>query len=64
MDSKGIMVAEAARVLSVHPETVRRWERRGLIKARRNYRRFRVFDLQDVLRMKERREELTSENSQ
>lgn len=59
MDSKAIMVAEAARVLSVHPETVRRWERKGLMRAKRDYRRFRVFDLQEVLRMKERMEKLT-----
>lgn len=55
----GIYIAEAARALNAHPETIRRWERRGLLQAKRDYRGFRVFDPEDILRMKQRIEQLT-----
>ncbi len=54
-----LLVSEAAQLLKAHPESVRRWERRGLLRAKRDYRGFRVFHLSEVLRLKERREQLT-----
>jgi DNA-binding transcriptional MerR regulator len=55
-----ITVSKAAEKLGCHPETVRRLERRGILKAKRDYRNFRVFDLADVMRIKREREVLRS----
>jgi DNA (cytosine-5)-methyltransferase 1 len=60
---KGILISEAARVLEAHPETIRRWERRGLLRAKRDYRGFRVFDPEEVSLLKKRKQELTEAKS-
>jgi DNA-binding transcriptional MerR regulator len=51
-------VSKAAKELGCHPETVRRLERRGILKAKRDYRNFRVFELADIMRVKKEREML------
>jgi len=53
-----LKVSQAAKELGCHPETVRRLERRGVLKAKRDYRNFRVFDLDEVLKVKVEREAL------
>jgi len=53
-----LKVAQAAKKLGCHPETVRRLERRGVLKAKRDYRNFRVFDLDEILKVKAEREAL------
>jgi len=53
-----LTVSQVAKELGCHSETVRRLERRGILKAKRNYRNFRVFELADVLKVKEERETL------
>lgn len=53
-----LTVAKAARYLECHPETVRRLEKRGELKARRDYRGFRIFDLEEILKLKRIRERL------
>ncbi len=53
-----LTVSKAAKELGCHPETVRRLERRGVLKAKRDYRNFRVFDLAEVLKVKAERETL------
>jgi DNA-binding transcriptional MerR regulator len=53
-----LTVSKAAKELKCHPETVRRLERRGVLKAKRDYRNFRVFDLGDVLKVKAERKKL------
>lgn len=53
-----LTVSKAAKELGCHPETIRRLERRGILKAKRNYRNFRVFELADVLKVKSERERL------
>ena len=58
MDEGLITVSKAAEILNCHPETVRRLERRGLLIAKRDYRRFRIFDINDVLQLKKERERL------
>jgi MerR family transcriptional regulator/heat shock protein HspR len=48
-----LSTAAAARVIGVHPQTLRSYERDGLIEAVRtpgNQRRFRLGDLQQLLR--------------
>ena len=56
-----LTVAKVADILSVHPETVRRLTRRGTLRAKRDYRNFRIFDLKDVLKTKKELEELSKE---
>ena len=53
-----LRVSEAAEVLSVAPITVRRMDARGELKSRRDWRGHRVFDLDEVMRAKEKRERL------
>ena len=57
-------VSKAAKELGCHPETVRRLEKRGILKAKRNYRNFRVFELADILKVKSERETLRNANKQ
>jgi DNA-binding transcriptional MerR regulator len=53
-----LSVSKTAEVLGCHPETVRRLERRGLIKAKRNFLNHRIFDSEEVRELKEKRERL------
>lgn len=53
-----LRVSKAADLLDVHPETVRRMDARGELRSRRDWRGHRVFDLEEVLRAKEKRERL------
>ncbi len=57
-------VSKAAKELGCHPETVRRLEKRGILKAKRNYQNFRVFELADILKVKSERETLRNANKQ
>jgi DNA-binding transcriptional MerR regulator len=51
-------ISMAAQVIPCHPDTLRNLERKGLIRAKRDYRGFRVFDLEDLLKLKKERQEL------
>ena len=62
MTQQGLTVSAVAEILKCHPETVRRLNRRGLLKAKRNYRNFRIFDLKEVLKAKKQLEELEDES--
>jgi len=53
-----LTVTKAAKIVNCHPETLRRLERRGLLKAQRDYRGFRIFDLNDLLKLKREREKI------
>ena len=50
--------AKAAAFVGLHPETLRRLNNRGLLRAKRDWRGHRVFCLQDLLRLKSEREQL------
>ena len=55
MDMRGkefIGVAEAAEILGISTDTIRRWEKKSLIKAKRNGNNYRVFDLSELERCK------------
>jgi DNA-binding transcriptional MerR regulator len=54
--SNPVFVSEAARELGVAPETVRVWERRGLLRATRTPSGTRVFERADVLELARKRE--------
>jgi len=51
-------VAEGAEFIGCHANTLRRLDKVGIIKARRDYRGHRVFMIQDLLRLKSERERL------
>jgi DNA-binding transcriptional MerR regulator len=50
-----LFITDAAKVIPCHPDTLRRLERQGRIKAVRDYRGFRVFRLEDLLKLREQR---------
>jgi DNA-binding transcriptional MerR regulator len=54
--SAQLLISDAAKVISCHPDTLRRLEKKGLIKAVRDYRGFRVFKLADLLKLREQRQ--------
>ena len=56
-----LRVAEAAAILEVHPETLRRLDNRGVIKAQRDFLGHRIFFLTDILELKHKREQLTDD---
>jgi excisionase family DNA binding protein len=58
-----LTVKEASKILGVHENSVRNLDRKGLIKSYRDHRHYRMFDLNDVLRLKEERERLELKES-
>ncbi len=51
-----VTVGEAAARLGVDPTTLRRWERRGLVRPLRDYRGWRFYRPEDVERLRKWRE--------
>lgn len=53
MENKLLRIKEASKLLGVHPQTLRRWEKLGLIKPRRigtkKERRFSLEELESLL---------------
>jgi DNA (cytosine-5)-methyltransferase 1 len=43
-----ITVHEAAKIIGVSPDTIRRWDKKGLIKAHRSELNYRVFDINEI----------------
>ena len=56
---KHLRVSKAAKVLEVHAVTVRRMDARGELNSRRDWRGHRVFDLEEILQVKKKRERLS-----
>lgn len=50
MTKKTVPIAEAAQILSVSLDTIRRWEKKGLIKASRAANNIRIFDVEELKR--------------
>jgi DNA-binding transcriptional MerR regulator len=53
MNNAGVYRKKAAKVIGVHPHTLIRWEERGLVRPTRNYNNWRVYQLEEVLRLRE-----------
>jgi len=51
-----LTVKQVSKILGVHENSVRNFDRRGLIKSYRDHRHYRLFDLKDILKLKEERE--------
>jgi DNA (cytosine-5)-methyltransferase 1 len=46
-----LTVIEAAERIGVSPDTIRRWDKKGLIKAQRSSLNYRIFDIKEIKRM-------------
>ena len=46
-----LTIADVAHTLQVSPDTIRRWEKKGLIKGTRDNKNYRVFNLEEVKRL-------------
>jgi DNA-binding transcriptional MerR regulator len=53
-----ITISRAAQIVNCHPETIRRLDRRGIIKVKRDYRGHRIFTRNELLKLKKERERL------
>lgn len=53
-----LTVGQAAKLLGCHPETVRRLDRKNVLRAKRDYRGYRVFNKEGIFRLKKDRERL------
>lgn len=47
-----LSISEAAEALNLHVDSIRRWEKKGLIKSFRNENNYRVFSLEEIERVK------------
>lgn len=50
--SKLVNISEASNILQVSTDTVRRWEKKGLIKSFRDVNNYRVFNIEEITRVK------------
>lgn len=55
-DKKLLKISEASELLNVHPNTLRKWDRKGILKAvrfgERGDRRYRIEDLKKFIKKK------------
>jgi site-specific DNA-methyltransferase (adenine-specific) len=55
MKDKLITIKEAAKILGVNPETLRRWDNKGKLKTKRHpMNNYRVYKLVDIEKLKEK----------
>jgi putative resolvase len=48
-----LTVAEAAKMVGCHPNTLRNWAKRGLVRVARDYRNHRLFEPKELERLKD-----------
>ena len=48
MPNVELSVSEAAKQLKVSPDTIRRWDKKGLIRSKRSESNYRLFNLKDL----------------
>lgn len=58
MDEKHLVISQAAAIVGVHTETLRRLDKKGSFRAKRDFRGFRVYTLTELLELKRQREKL------
>lgn len=63
MDNKLLTVFDAARKLNVSSDTIRRWEKKGLIKAARSDKNYRLFSLDELQRIYNKTQGIHHENN-
>lgn len=57
-----VTISDASKLLNVSLDTIRRWEKKGLIKSRRSDKNYRLFDVKEIQRIRDRSNPLHSEN--
>lgn len=60
---KLVTVHEAAKLIGVSADTIRRWEKKGLIKASRDKNNYRVFNIEEVRRINNKVNNVSGENN-
>ena len=60
---KNLTISMAAKLLERHPETVRRLNRKGFLKAKRNFLGHRIFAEKDVISLKRKMEKLSEQET-
>lgn len=64
MDSKNLLtVSDAAKQLNVSPDTIRRWEKKGLIRGIRSEHNYRLFSLNELKRIYNKTQGTSQENN-
>lgn len=63
MPSKHFKVSDVAQKLNVSSDTIRRWEKKGLIRSTRSRRNHRLFDIDEVRRVSHKIKGISSENN-
>lgn len=63
MENKFVNVSEASKILNVSPDTIRRWEKKGLIKADRSNLNYRLFSLNELQRIHNKVQGTSLENN-
>ncbi|MDP2598859.1 MAG: DNA (cytosine-5-)-methyltransferase [Candidatus Liptonbacteria bacterium] len=58
-----ITVHEAAKIIGVSPDTIRRWDKKGLIKAHRSALNYRVFDVEEIRKTHDKISYKSTENN-
>lgn len=61
--SNFLTVQEVAEKLEISPDTVRRWEKKGLVRAKRSENNYRLFDVETVKRLKNKLSGVSTENN-
>lgn len=51
-EERTVRTAEAAGILGIHPQTLRDWERKGLIKSKRPEGTYRRWSVSELLKLK------------
>ena len=49
-----LTISEASKVLDVSPDTIRRWDKKGLIKAIRSKLNYRLFNIEELKRISQK----------
>ncbi len=57
-----VTISDASKLLNVSLDTIRRWEKKGLIKSRRSDKNYRLFSLEEIQRIRDRCNPLNGEN--
>ena len=59
MHNVELTVSEAASHLKVSPDTIRRWDKKGVLRSKRSSSNYRIFDLKDLESYHKKRKPIT-----
>jgi len=61
-DNNFVTISDASKLLNVSLDTIRRWEKKGLIKSRRSDKNYRLFSVNEIKRIRDRSNSVHLEN--